>query len=195
MKDSDKSEPLETLLAMPLNQRIEAVANDVQSRADVFRLIDAFDLAEALEVPQPELPSNEWVFTSYADPKTVEEFIDEGGEASEVLEWLEDTVEGQRLDALRLAFAKQEDAASPSFDFLTATERAFVEDIIMERQLEANQSNGMNCMASYCVTHGDLSLSFEADVEDDGSCITLRTPYDERDGQFLDLSDGVTDSW
>jgi hypothetical protein len=37
-------------------------------------------------------------------------------------------------------------------------------------------------------------LLFEGVTEDDGACIDLKTPYDQRDGKFLNLDDCVTDS-
>ena len=194
-KTSVEQDPLTALLAMPLGQRIIAVAEDVQSRTDRFSGIDEFDLAEALEVSQPEMPtSDDWSFTSYADRQTLEEYVtDYGGDVSEVLECLESTVGVRRFRILEKAFALLEDATSPSFDFLTAKEREYAEERMARRRLEANLSNGMSCIASTSVSQGDVLLAFEADIEDDGTCISLRTPYDERDGRFRDLSHCITD--
>jgi hypothetical protein len=189
-------DPLSALLAMPLHARIVAVSKDVRSKADRFGKINAFELAEALKVPQPEMPSGEWTFTSYAEQKSLEEYVDAGGEVSDILDWLVANVSPRRLVTLRKIFgAHIGSAASRSFEFLTSKERRCVEDIIAKRALEANQSNGMNCVASYCVSSGKVQLRFEADVEDDGSCVFLRTPYDERDGRFRDLSNCVIDEW
>lgn len=70
-------------------------------------------------------------------------------------------------------------------DFLTKQERELLEDVIMEQQLETNESNGGNCIAHYCVSNHLVNLRFEAVIEDDGSCIDLRTPYDEREERFV----------
>ena len=198
MKDGNtrKPDPLSALLAMPLKKRIVAVAEDLQSGTDRFRRIEAFELADALGVPQPESPSSaEWTFTSYAERETVEELVEKGTDSSEILGLLEPHVGARRFKSLEKAFARLEETDKPSFDFLTAKERSAVEETIAQRQLEANQSNGMNCVASYCVGRGKLALWFQAVIEDDGNCYELKTPYDERDGKCLDLTDCVTDGW
>lgn len=194
-RPTDPLTTLAALLALPLSQRITAIAKDVRSRADRFRVINAFDLARALGVSQPEMPDNEWSFTTYAERQTIEEYIDRGGEEWAVLQWLEGAVDEQRFRSLEKMFAKLEGAANSSFDFLSAIERKHVEDAISEEQLESNQSNGMCCIASHCVRLGKVQLWFEAVVEDDGSCIDLKTPYDDRDGLCQGLSNCVTSSW
>ena len=40
-----------------------------------------------------------------------------------------------------------------------------------------------------------VNLRFEATAEDDGSCVTLKTPYDDRGGGFEDLSGCLIDEW
>jgi len=196
-KNPHAPDALATLLAMPLEDRIVAIAKDLQSRTDTFKDIGAFELADALDVPQPESPSSsDWSFTSYAERMTLEEYAEAGGEVSEILRWLEPHVGTKRFKSLEKAFAKlEEEAVEPSFDFLTAKERKVAEETIAQEQLEASESNGMNCVASYCVERPGIELWFEAVIEDDGSCIDLKTPYDERDGKTMDLADCEIDQW
>jgi hypothetical protein len=35
----------------------------------------------------------------------------------------------------------------------------------------------------------ERTVTFEAFIDDDGGCVDLKTPYDERDGAFDDLSE------
>jgi hypothetical protein len=191
----NRPQPLETLLAMPLKRRILAVAEDVDSRTDTFRLVEAFELAEALGVPQPEMPDGSWSFTSYAERQTVEQYIDSGRDPLTVLESLRDLVGERRFRTLEAAFSRLPPTGKSCCDFLTSKERKSAEAAVAEERLEANRSNGMCCVASYRVKRGRIELWFEADIEDDESCIELRTPYDERDGKFRDLANCILDSW
>ncbi len=65
-----------------------------------------------------------------------------------------------------------------------------------EEQLEEDGLDCMNCVAHYTVTtpSGD-DLCFEGEIEDDGECLTLLTPYDEHDNLFVDISDCITEEW
>jgi hypothetical protein len=61
-------------------------------------------------------------------------------------------------------------------------------------ELEANEMNGMNCIARCSLkTPSGKVLCFEARIEDDGSCINLLTPY--REAAFVDLENCVCDGW
>ena len=84
-------------------------------------------------------------------------------------------------------FEKLAGQASPDFSFLTPKEREDAEKSINKEQLEGMMDNGLGGLASYTIEQGDIELSFEGDVEDDGSCFLLQTPYDKRDGNFTDL--------
>lgn len=54
----------------------------------------------------------------------------------------------------------------------------------------------MNCIARCSVESASGAvLEFEGDVEDDGACINLRTPYDKRAKRFTDLSRCLTSGW
>lgn len=188
-------EALAKLLSMSLENRVAAVAKDVKSRRDEYAGVDPFDLARALDVPEPESPNGEWSFTTYAEIMTVEEAAEVILPASEFVYRLQGRVAPERFDELVRESAHLDEVERPSFDFLTAPERAALEDAIARERLEANLSNGMCCVALYSLPRGPGELRFEAGVEDDGSCIHLRTPYDDRDGHFTDLSECVTDSW
>jgi hypothetical protein len=179
-------DPLTTVLAMPLRQRVAAVASDVKSRADKFAGIDAFDLAKALGVPQPEQPSSsDWTFTLYADSLSLEDYFENSGE-TEVLDMLTDWVDVLRAAELRERFAElDEDAAEPSFDFLTAKERAYVETRIAELAVTPEEDQGLLRIANYIVKDGHIELNFEAEINDAGVTVVLRTPYDHRDGLCL----------
>ena len=180
-------DPLDLLLVMPLGQRIAAVARDVTSGANKFFGVNAFDLADALGVPEPEQPSSEdWIFKPYyADCLTLEEYFENSGE-TEVLDMLLGWVGDVRAVALREAFKKlDEEITRPSFNFLTIGERAYVDARILELTLKANEDDGLFRIATYTVKDGLIELNFEAEVNAAGVAVELRTPYDERDGLFL----------
>jgi len=193
---ADHASSLQTLLALSLDGRREAVARDVRRRAPQFSTISAHDLADALDVPEHWRPGNEWSFTRYAPIVSAEEHARYNSPASELVYLIEDAVSAERFQQLLKDSEPLDDADDPSFAFLTKVERSRLEDAIAEKQMEANESNGMNCIAR-CSVESDSGavLEFEGDVEDDGACINLRTPYDKRAKRFTDLARCRTSCW
>lgn len=190
-------ELLSELLALPLAQRIQAVVDDVSARTDKFRKIEPHDLAEALEVPQPWSPSSsDWSFTRAVRKLSLEEYagLSSVPEVFERLSLIKDKLPAERFQYLDQYLDLNNEQAD--FDVLTAEERALLAEAIAWGELEAAAAVGMNCFARYSVVSpsGD-KLQFEGDIEDDGDCIDLRTPYDFRDGRFTDVANCVTDHW
>jgi hypothetical protein len=193
------SDLLRELHALPLAERIERIADDVSLRHDKFKCIAAHDLADALEVPEAECPSEDWSFTRYAERQTVEEYskrYSSPSEFAEILYLIEDNVSPTRFKSLLREASHFDDVGPPKFDFLTREERELLEEKIVSDDLEANSSNGMNCLAHYAVvTASGDRLPFDAVVENDSACIDLKTPYDFRDKKFVCLDDCLTESW
>jgi hypothetical protein len=187
---------LKALLEMPIADRIQAIAEDVRTRRDKYKNISAHDIADALGVPQPEAPGREWEFIRYAEKETAEMYALCFTPVSAIVYLIKDKVSPERFKDLLERSASLDEIKEPRFDFLTDEERKQLEDTIATNRLEANSSNGMNCLAGYSVeAPPDDELPFEAIVEDDGSCFILKTPYDYRDGTFVDLTNCLTDSW
>jgi hypothetical protein len=187
---------LKELLALPLQQRIESIANDVSTHADKFREIEPHDLAAALGVPQARKPDGRWRFARGVEKLKLEEYAELDG-VSEVLQHLyliEDKLPAERFKSLNKYL--EADYLLTNFSMLTAKERTLLEEAIAHRNLEDAAANGMCCFARYSIlSSSGYELPFEADVEDDGACIHLRTPYDFRDGRFINLENCVTDHW
>lgn len=187
---------LAELLALDMDSRRTAVAKDVRSRSPRYRCIPAHDLADALGIPDSRRPGSEWSLTRYARMMTVEEYAMYNSPASEVIYMIEDSLDPERLEELIRLSEPLDDVDKPRFSFLTRSERNDIEDAIAERQLEANESNGMCCLGHCSVkSPSGAELQFEGDIEDDGHCITLRTPYDKRAKRFVDLSRCRTSHW
>lgn len=187
---------LAELLALDMDSRRTAVAKDVRSRSPRYRCIPAHDLADALGIPESRRPGSEWSFTRYARMMTVEEYAMYNSPASDVIYMIEDSLDPERLEELVRLSEPLDDVDKPRFSFLTRSERNDIEDAIAERQLEANESNGMCCLGHCSVkSPSGAELQFEGDIEDDGHCITLRTPYDKRAKRFVDLSRCRTSYW
>ena len=75
-----------------------------------------------------------------------------------------------------------------SLNFLTKVEKQTIVRLHMER--EAKDPGGSRLNAYYYIDAPDgRTLTFEALIDDDGGCVDLQTPYDERDGKFTDFSD------
>lgn len=191
-EDGQAAVALRLLLALPLNERRKAVSKDVRQPAPQFRSIAAHDLADALNVPAHWRPDNEWSFISFAPIVSVEEHAKCNSPASELVYLIEDAVSAERFEELLKQSEQLDDVDDPGFAFLSNGERSRLEEIIAERQLEANESNGMNCIARCSVeSESGEVLDFEGDIEDDGACINLRTPYDKLANCFTDLSSVV----
>jgi hypothetical protein len=193
---AEKTDPLlQELVALPLKERIAVVAKDVRTKTDKFRPIPAHDLATALEVPQPEQPSNDWTFVTYAEKNTLEEYAKTQFPVSEFVYFLENKVSNDRFNELKQKFERLDKVKRPSFAFLTRAERQTIEAAINQERLQSNLDNGISGLAFYSIEQRGTKLRFQGDIEDDGHCITLRTPYYQRDGKFIDLSSCVTDSY
>jgi hypothetical protein len=153
------------------------------------------ELAKSLVLRKPG-SANRWYFTSYAVKTSIEDYAELNDPASELVYLIQDQVSAERFRALVNDSSGLDQVEKPNFHFLTPEERKLLEEAIGSKQLADNQANGMCCIAHYSVQSvSGYSLSFEADIEDDGACIDLRTPYDYRDGKFLNLNDCMTDSW
>lgn len=194
---------LEAQMALSVQERRVEVVKDLRRRVSLFCAIEAHDLAEAVEVPAHLETGEEWTFTRYAELVSVEVNARDNALASEVVCLIEGAVSARRFLELVKLSQPLDDADDPSFALLTNRERANLERAISEAQLEANESNGMNCMnCMNCIARHSVEtdsggvLEFEADIEDDGSCINLRTPYDKRAKRFADLSRcEISDEW
>ena len=103
------------LEAMTFSKRIAAVAVDVISKRDEYRLIDPHELAWLLGIDDADKPGGDWKFVWNVTPRRV-----------------------------------------LAYHYINAP-------------------------------HG-RTLTFEAFIDDDGGCVDLKTPYDERDGAFDNLS-------
>jgi len=194
-KDLD---PLKQLLAMKLEDRLEAVAHDLQSKTPRYSGIDAHSLASALGISDCERPGSgeDWSFIRYAQIGSVEEHAQMCSPASEVVYLIQDQVKPDRFAELLTLSESLDETDDPKFDFLTEVERKMLEQAIAEKDLESHSSNGMNCLAHIAVqTNNLVNLEFEAVIEDDGSSFILRTPYDKQGKKFEDLTSCVTDSW
>ena len=97
------------------SKRIAAVAVDVRSKRDEYRLIDPHELAWLLGIDDADKPGGDWKFVWNVTPRRV-----------------------------------------LAYHYINAP-------------------------------HG-RTLTFEAFIDDDGGCVDLKTPYDERDGAFDNLS-------
>jgi hypothetical protein len=172
----ESTNQLEILLAMPLTERIAAVLNDLRTRKDEFAGIAPHDLADALGVSDPREPGGGWHIACYAAIVSAEEYAKYHFPVSSMVDFLEDHAGTRRLQTLRRKFK----------------ERRTLEHEIAMKQLSANLSNGMYYVGTYVVKRPGVELRFQGDIEDDGTCIDLRTPYDDRDGSVLDFENCVT---
>jgi hypothetical protein len=187
------------LRAQPLELRKSMIGEDVYSKIDRYAFIEAHALAELLGVEDSRSPvSGEWHMIAYAPIKTLEEQVSERDTYEDWINHLNGKITAERLGELEPHFAKfaeDLDEADLDFTFLRKPERCLLEKALAEEDLERNQQNGVSTVAQHEVDSPGGKLLFEGDVEDDGACITLRTPYDCRDGRAVDLKHCVTHRW
>jgi len=189
-------DPLKELQSISVEQCIALVENDIASGRDRYRKIPPHELALVLGIGDSRHPGRDWSFTQFVERVSVEEYAKRWVPPSELLYRLENKVEKKRFVEL---IAKSDDLDSsdgPSFSFLSVDERAIIENAMAEKELQGASDNGTNCIGHRSVaTPSGQELRFEGDMEEDGTCITLLTPYDFRDGRFCDLSRSLTNSW
>jgi hypothetical protein len=184
------------LLAMPLQTRIATIARDVSSKADKYREIEAHDLAEALGVSSHRLPDNEWRFIHYVEAMPLEVSMACSGLCPlDALYLIEDKLGSERFQYLSEHF--ELDNLRANLDILTAQEKQLLEEAIAYDVFERRRENGCGGIARFnVVSTTGQELVFEGDIEDDGACIYLRTPYDFRDGRCVDLENCLlVDEW
>lgn len=196
MRDNPKlsTDPeLVRLLAISPADRLSAVAHDIRERRDEFAQIEAHSLAAALGVTDSRRPEDRWAFTSYAPIRSLEERADERDDLAEWASYFSDEASSLRFAELELNFTRLKDTEESDFGFLTAGERQHLEAALAREELGRNMMNGIFGVARFTLSGAAAGHSFEGDIEDDGACIRLRTPYDERDGKFTDFSQCVTE--
>ncbi len=184
------TDPRSQLEAMPLVERIAAVAADVHSKRDKYRSIESHELALLLGIGNAYRPGGDWKFVWYIPHVPIED-VCEMSESEYVLELLQPNITVQRYEELNSRFAVVDKSklghGRLMSDLLTKVEKQTIERLYMENQDKADDAQ---CLAFHTVsTLHDKTLAFEALIEDDGGCVDLKTPYDERDGAFRELSD------
>jgi hypothetical protein len=173
-----------------LDARIAAIAEDVRSKKDQYRGIDPHELAELLGIDTSRHPDRDWDFIRFQRRVPFEEIVSVG-DGPLWMYRLKECVDFARYAEIEAeADAVYDEKKELNSEFLTAPEKRTIEQWWMQEKL----SDGGTLLAFFNVraSNGDI-LKFEAFIEDDGGCIELKTPYDERDGLFTNLDDGVCD--
>jgi hypothetical protein len=182
---SKKDDPLSKLKAMDIRGRIVAVADDVDSKRDEYRSIEAYELASLLGIDDAHVPGSGWDFVWYVPRSSIADIFD-CVVLDDFLSMLELQVSAKRLKQLKSQFktlCMKPSAREDDFGFLTKSEQGTIARIYMEscepllrayRRIAAPE---------------DRKLSFEVHVGDWGESDSMMTPYDDRDGAFQDFSD------
>ncbi len=187
----------EKLLSLPLEERIRIVAEDVVSKKDEFRDIESHELAELLGIDDSWSPGPDWSYGSYFSKEDFDSYID-NYEKDELFYLLEEEIPDERYKEL-LSVLEEIEEGKRNFDFyniFTEEEQRIFKDGF-EEELADNGYFGIVKASISIESPHEIDLPFEGDIEDDGACIDLRTPYDERDGNFKYSNEGdyMFDSW
>jgi hypothetical protein len=161
---------------MTLPERIAAIAADRDSERDEYREIAPHELALLLDIGDADRPGRDWKFERFVQHVPVEDIV-ESWDLEYAIDLLKPHVTTTRYGELTELL----DIAT-----LTNDEKHIVEQLYMESE---SKNSCYHAVAHYTikVPNGD-DLIFEASIEDDGGCIDLMTPYDERDGKFVHIS-------
>ena len=185
-RDDITSQARQTLEAMSLEQRINAISDDLRNCQDKFASITAHELAHLLGVAQPENPiSSEWSFYKYVEPFTLNDYLANSDTfwTVNVVEALSRTVAKERLIELEKLTEQLEGSSSANnLDFLADHETELIIDILVQERLE--EAWAPVVARTSVEDAAGHALVFEGNIEDDGACIHLRTPYDIRDSGF-----------
>ncbi len=146
---------------------------------------------------QPFTPDELNLQTSRAAKETLGRFLHEpsSSDLRSLVKRLKSHITPERRLALKNVIKNLEEAEKPCLDVLTPEEREHLEEQFAKSELKSLSEVGLNCLAHFTLQTPAGDLSFEASIEDDGTCLTLLTPYDERDGEFIDLDRCITDWW
>jgi hypothetical protein len=168
---------------LPLEERIRVVGEDVETKKNKFAVLDAFTLAELLEVPEPDHPGDSWSREVYAEKRSLEDYVDlDSSVVEEFADMLPCGTSAKRVQAVAEKCAAYAAGKIDSLDFLKPKEQQSILEQLEERELQSRMDNGIGGVATYCVSDVDHELWFEGEIEDDGSCIDLKGPYDGIDG-------------
>jgi hypothetical protein len=194
----DAAKRREELEALSIEERRRVIAQDVASGKDRYRPIEVFDLAEALHVPLP--PDGSW---DYCYRKQIIETFDEcwnnHGHPDDLAEALLDVDANEVLDLCRDDLKLSTECVSNS-DYeeiakrlanqgerarreLSEHQKEAVRLALAQKQFEANSWNGLGSSTVYKIDTEDGALVFDATLEDDGSCIEIDSPYENRDAE------------
>jgi hypothetical protein len=179
-----------------LEDRIEAVLEDVKSGADVYRAIPPHQLAELLGINDADEPGGEdgWSFIKYIPREPLADYLERVQCGSEIFDCLKGKVGERRLATIKKLGDEFDKTGKFDLSLLLKKEVYMIEEAIQAHELD--QLGGGTVIAQRYIkgSHGRW-LRFEAFIEDDGRCVDLKTPYDKRDGNFTDLTDCMTEEY
>jgi hypothetical protein len=179
---------------LSVSDRIKVISEDVKSGKDTYKKIPAHDLAELLGIDNAWSPGDGWSFTRYVWKEPLAEYIDRCDPRSEILVCLNGIVKDERFAAIEKIGEKFDETGEIDLAQLRKKEVCLIEEACAAHKLD--QLDGGTVIAhSSIMGPRRHRLRFEAFIEDDGSCVNLKSPFDDRDGSFTDLKDCLTDQW
>lgn len=179
---------VEILKSMSFDDRIKEIEKDLFSRIDDYKNIEPETLAKLLEVPldaiNGENPDDwyKWATWNYVEILSLEQLSEKGYQINELLDYLGNENRVQFL-------LKQVKNLKKIYDELTPAEKIQISLAVADNNLNSLDGDRHLQIAQYSVhTQNKTSLRFEATLNGDYHTMnSLKTPYDERDGKFLNV--------
>jgi len=179
---------LDKLKSISLDDRIKDIEKDLSSNNDFYKDIEPEIIAQLLEVPldaiNGENPDDwyKWATWNYVKILSVEQLLSNGYQIDELINNLEDE---NRIEFL----LNQINDFKKIIIELTLDEKAKISLAIANNNLNSLDGDRHLQIAQYCVNpKSNTPLYFEATLDGDYyTTNSLKTPYDERDGKFLNV--------
>jgi hypothetical protein len=173
---------------MSYRDRLNAIADDLTSGNDKYRDIEPYRFAELAGLTPPPLDDG-WTHIYYTNHQDFDELVI--NQDAEIVfrcaaEYLKGKVDVAILTKVEDALSHYENGNHEvDISFLTSKEKKLIELGFMEQEL--HELDAPFVVARTCIgSPKGVELWFEGDIEDDGECLCVRTPYDYRDGEFID---------
>ena len=186
---------IEKLGSLSLEERIKIIAEDLKSVKDKYSCIGAFELADLLEVSWP--PDGSWPRYNRYSIDSLDQYIENIGDLDELVYAVEGTdlgyldhVSGENMtlsprcvteNACKKIVNKIKKNGNDFKKYLSQEESDAIRIIVGYKEYMNLCENGILGNAIYTIEHEGVEITFDADIEDDGGCVNMDTPYLVRD--------------